>query len=59
MVAAEAKERYLQAKRVVRKAQNDKWVELRRTLQKHFQENQRRFWKRVTKKSEKQEIGKV
>ena len=59
---SEAKEEYLQAKReakrAVRRAQNEEWIELGRFLQ-DFQRNQRRFWKRVTKKSERKEAVKV
>ena len=60
---SEAKEEYLQAKReakrAVRRAQNEEWIELGRSLQDDFQRNQRRFWKRVTKKSEREEASKV
>ena len=35
------------ARRVIRQAQNEEWVELRKSLQDDFQKNQRRFWKRV------------
>ena len=47
----EAKDEYhrakKEAKRVVRIAQNEEWVELGRSLQNDFQNNQRRFWSRV------------
>ena len=36
-----------EAKRVVRIAQNKEWMELGRSLQSDFQNNQRRFWRRV------------
>ena len=36
-----------EAKKVARQPQNEEWVELGRSLQKHFQHNQRRFWSRV------------
>ena len=58
---SEAREVYHQAKRkakrVVRKAQNEEWVELGKSLQNDFQRNQRRFWRRVTNRSERQEAG--
>ena len=44
---------------MVRKAQNEEWIELGRSLQNNFQRNQRRFWKRVTKKNERKEAGNV
>ena len=47
----EAKDEYhrakKEAKRIVRIAQNEEWVELGRSLQNDFQNNQRRFWSRV------------
>ena len=48
-----------EAKRAVRRAQNEEWIKLGRSLQDDFQRNQRRFWRRVTKKSERKEAGKV
>ena len=45
--SSEAKEEYLRAKRevkrVVRKAQNEEWIELGWSLQNDFHRNQRRF----------------
>ncbi len=47
----EAKDEYYrakkEAKKVVRIAQNEEWIELGRSLQNDFQNNQRRFWSRV------------
>ena len=47
----ETKEAYQTAKknarRVIRQAQNEEWVELGESLQNDFEKNQRRFWKRV------------
>ena len=47
----EARERYseakLEAKRVVRKAKNEEWVQLGRELEKEAVNNQRKFWRRV------------
>ena len=58
----EAKEEYLkakqEAKRVVRKAQNEEWIEMGKSLQEDFQRNQR-LWKRVTNKNESRENGRV
>ena len=59
----EAKEEYLkakqEAKRVVRKVQNEEWIEMGKSLQEDFQRNQRRLWKRVTNKNESRENGRV
>ena len=48
---SEAKERYQEAKkeakRVVRQARNEEWIELGRSLEDDFQKNQKRFWSRV------------
>ena len=41
-----------EAKRVVRRARNEEWVELGRSLQDDFQKNQKRFWSRVRTHSE-------
>ena len=41
---------------MVRKVQNEEWIELGRSLQNNFQ---RRFWNRVTKKNERKEAGNV
>ena len=43
----------------MRKAQNEEWVELGKSLQDEFQRNQRRFWRRVTNRSERREAGRV
>ena len=60
---SEAREEYhrakRQAQRVVRKAQNEEWVELGKSLQDEFQRNQRSFWRRVMNRSERTEAGKV
>ena len=48
---SEAKERYQEAKkeakRVVRQARNEEWIELGKSLEDDFQKNQKRFWSRV------------
>ena len=48
---SEAKERYQEAKkeakRVVRQARNEEWIELGRSLEDDFQKNHKRFWSRV------------
>ena len=60
----EAKDEYhrakKEAKRVVRIAQNEEWMELGRSLQSDFQNNQRRFWRRVrAPKRGSQEVDKI
>ena len=44
---------------MVRKARNEEWIELGRTLQEDFQSNQRRFWRRVTKKGAGKEARRI
>ena len=60
----EAKEVYQTAKknarRVIRQAQNEEWVELGKSLQNDFQKNQHRFWNRVrTSGRNREELDKV
>ena len=62
---SEAKERYQEAKkeakRVVRQARNEEWIELGRSLEDDFQKNQKRFWSRVCMCNENKadEAGKI
>ncbi len=48
---SESRDEYLRAKReardAVRKAKNEEWVNLGKSLQNDFSQNQRRFWARV------------